>query len=172
MKLHIGGEERREGWTVLNIADGPCVDIVCDWNDVDLPNESCEIIYASHVLEHLDYQTEVANALIQCHRLLQPGGELWLSVPDLDTICQLFRSPTASAQLRVHLMRVLMGGQTNEYDYHKSAYSWDIMAACLKGAGFEAMRVTPPFKGFEDCSHLEVAGFQISLNVVATKGLT
>ena len=34
LRLHIGGRERREGWTVFNIEPGPHVDHVGDCRDL------------------------------------------------------------------------------------------------------------------------------------------
>ena len=49
-----------------------------------LPDQSCELIYSSHMLEHLSYyHPRTADALMsEMHRLLAPGGVLRLAVPD------------------------------------------------------------------------------------------
>ena len=49
MKLHIGGKQAKEGWTIFNIQKMDCVDIVGDIRDLSqFQDESLEIIYASH----------------------------------------------------------------------------------------------------------------------------
>jgi SAM-dependent methyltransferase len=48
-----------------------------------VPNESCDGVYASHVLEHLtleDFHTAIRNT----YRILRPGGIFRLIVPDLE----------------------------------------------------------------------------------------
>lgn len=49
-----------------------------------LPDGSCELIYASHMLEHLSfYAPATADAMMrEMNRLLAPGGRLRLVVPD------------------------------------------------------------------------------------------
>src|SRR5690349_21176406 len=48
-----------------------------------------EVVYHSHVLEHLS--REQARFLIaECFRVLRPGGFLRVAVPDLETICRLY----------------------------------------------------------------------------------
>jgi methyltransferase family protein len=47
-----------------------------------LPPGSCELVFASHVLEHLSY-ADVGTALKRIHLLLRGGGILRLLTPDL-----------------------------------------------------------------------------------------
>lgn len=54
-----------------------------------LADESCAVIYASHVLEHLsleDFQTAIHNTF----RLLKAGGLFRLVVPDLETLARKY----------------------------------------------------------------------------------
>ena len=52
MKLHIGGKQPKEGWTILNVQKMDYVDIVGDITDLSqFQDESIEEIYASHVLD-------------------------------------------------------------------------------------------------------------------------
>jgi predicted SAM-dependent methyltransferase len=47
-----------------------------------LPAESVDVLYSSHMLEHLDRQ-EVLSFLAEAQRVLRPRGTLRLAVPDL-----------------------------------------------------------------------------------------
>ena len=95
MRLHIGGWERREGWTILDAAPGPHVDIVGPCDDLGrFESGSVLEIYASHVLEHLSYVEALPRALKEWHRVLAPGGRAMISVPDFEVICQLFVDPS------------------------------------------------------------------------------
>src|SRR3954468_16802710 len=94
IKLHIGGQEKREGWSIVDALPGPIVDYVGNCNDLSfLADESCSEVYASHVLEHLAYNGELQKTLKGIHRVLKPGGRLRASVPDLELLCQLFLNP-------------------------------------------------------------------------------
>ena len=55
MKLHVGcGSKIFPGWTNLDIDDLPGIDIIDDARKLSkIPDESWEIIYACHILEHL-----------------------------------------------------------------------------------------------------------------------
>lgn len=49
---------------------------------IPVPDNSAEVIYSSHMLEHLD-RTEARQFLREAYRVLCPGGILRLVVPDL-----------------------------------------------------------------------------------------
>ena len=57
MKLHIGGKEKKEGWSILNIQKNKDVDFVGDISDLSQFNDnSINEIYASHVFEHIKFK--------------------------------------------------------------------------------------------------------------------
>ena len=49
---------------------------------IPLPDGSLEVVYSSHVLEHLD-SSETERFLAEIHRVLRPGGIIRLALPDL-----------------------------------------------------------------------------------------
>jgi predicted SAM-dependent methyltransferase len=49
---------------------------------IPLPDSSADVIYSSHMFEHLDRQ-EAANFLREARRVLIPAGVLRLAIPDL-----------------------------------------------------------------------------------------
>lgn len=54
--LHIGGHCRKKGWTVVDALPRAETDAIADASKLlGLPQASTTILYASHVLEHLDY---------------------------------------------------------------------------------------------------------------------
>lgn len=167
-KLHIGGESPKEGWKILNIQSGPNVDHVGTCLDLSqfAANSAVEI-YLSHVLEHLDYKDEVAVALREFARILAPGGKLMVSVPDLDVICHMLSAPYVRPDGKYSMMRILYGGHTNPYDYHKSGYTHAILHHFLDQAGFERIKRVESFGLFTDMSEFAVGGVPISLNVEA-----
>ncbi len=170
MKLHIGGKTRREGWTVLDIAPGPHVDIVANCNDLSaLPDGSCVEIYASHVLEHLGYDGELQATLRGFHRILRPGGRLRVSVPDMEILCKLFLLPNMDFQHRYQVMRTLFGGWTNVHDVHQAGLFFEFLGAMMHGAGFRDIARVGEFGEFQDASSLKCGAIPISLNVRALK---
>jgi predicted SAM-dependent methyltransferase len=170
-RLHIGGKTRAEGWEVLNAVPGPCVDHVGNANDLSrFENETFEEIYASHVVEHLDYTGELQRTLREWHRVLRPGGRLSISVPDLDVLAGLLLDKKGlSVEDRFFVMRMLFGGHVDEYDYHVVGLNEDFLAAFLFEAGFTRMGRVPGFGLFNDTSAMAFKGVPISLNFLAVK---
>lgn len=170
LRLHIGGEAAKPGWTIVNIQAGPHVDVVGTCTDLSrFENSSVVEIYASHVLEHLGYLDEMPLALKEFRRVLKPGGRLMLSVPDLAVLCRLFLDERLDMESRFHVMRIMFGGQMDPYDYHKAGMTADFMTDYLTVAGFRDVERVDGFGLFEDTSTLTVAGVPISLNMQAVK---
>jgi predicted SAM-dependent methyltransferase len=175
MKLHIGGKERHPDWKILDVEPRPEVDFVADATSLgQFETNSCEAIYASHVLEHFYHgiNGEVRNVLKEWHRVLRPGGTLYLSVPDLEKLCSLYSRSDISFQERMHLMCIIYGGQSNIYDVHKIGFDYQILSYYLTAVGFVNIQRVERFNFFNDCSNYMIKGELISCNVVALKKQT
>ena len=81
-KLNIGcGNNIKEGW--INIDINPPADLTIDVrNGLSFQNNSCELIYSEHFLEHLSYPYESIPFLKECYRVLSPGCVIHVGVPD------------------------------------------------------------------------------------------
>ena len=170
IRLHIGGQEKRVGWSILDALPGPIVDYVGNCNDLSfLADESCSEVYASHVPEHLGYNGELQKTLKGIHRVLKPGGRLRASVPDLETLCRLFLHPSLDRAGRFHVMRMMFGGRITDYDVHYVGLNFEFFGEFLHEAGFRDIRRVPDFGLFKDTSMLLFGNVPISLNVEARK---
>jgi SAM-dependent methyltransferase len=89
--LEIGpGARRIPGFETLNLVGGPQVDYVVNAaSKLPFPDGTFEIIYASHVIEHIPwYQLEAT--LAEWARKLRPGGVLEIWTPDGLKIAKAF----------------------------------------------------------------------------------
>lgn len=170
-RLHIGGRVRAEGWEVLDANPGPCVDHVGNANDLSrFADDTFAAIYASHVVEHLDYTGELRRTLEEWRRVLEPGGELFVSVPDLDVLAGLILDrERLTADERFMVMRMLFGGHVDRYDYHLVGLNEDFLGSYLHMSGYVNVFRVPQFGLFEDTSTMEFKGVLISLNLIAQK---
>jgi predicted SAM-dependent methyltransferase len=170
IRLHVGGEQVREGWSILNIQAGPNVDYVSNCTDLSLfPDKACSEIYASHVVEHLGYDGELQQALKEFRRVLMPNGRVRISVPDLEILCRIFLQPQLTPPMRFHIMRIMYGGRTNPHDVHYAGLTAEFLGRFLQEAGFRNIRRVAEFGEFPDASSLRFGGTLISLNMEAAR---
>jgi SAM-dependent methyltransferase len=89
--LEIGpGLSRLAGFETLNIIDGKDVDYVMDIsNTLNFSDNSFDLIYASHVIEHVPWFLQ-KKLFAEIFRILKPNGNLEIWVPDFDKIIQVF----------------------------------------------------------------------------------
>jgi predicted SAM-dependent methyltransferase len=152
------------------------VDLVCNLLELDqyYPRENAELIYACHVVEHFSTE-ESKRVLAMFYRLLAPGGELRISVPDVDRIVKIylqhwdhFQTPGNSPWIGL-----IYGGQTDSYDFHRTGFNFCWLRYQLETLGYhhiEEYPHEPHFLGIEDASLAkEPFGKYISLNVRAIK---
>jgi len=170
LRLHVGGQVAHPDWKIFDVRPGSHVDFVGDCTDLSrFASGSVAEIYASHVLEHLGYVDELPRTLREFHRVLVPGGRLRASVPDLDVLCPLFADAALRFEERVHVMRMMFGGQANPADFHKVGLNEQFLRDFLQAAGFTDVVRTDDFGAFEDSSAIVFRNRRISLNLSARK---
>lgn len=170
LRLHIGGQVAHPDWQILDVRPGSNVSFISHCTDLSQFNaESIAEIYASHVIEHLGYQHELALALREFNRVLVPGGTVRISVPDLPTLCALYLDPALNLDERYHVMRMMFGGQIDKADFHYVGLNEELLTLHLRKAGFADIVRIGTFGLFDDSSSLVFKGKPISLNVCARK---
>jgi len=89
MKLHLGCFYKKiHGFTNVDIREDVNPDLIDDVFKLEkVENESVDLIYACHVLEHAKKQ-ESKDAIKRWHEVLKKGGILRVSVPDLQSVCE------------------------------------------------------------------------------------
>ncbi len=91
MRANLGcGNQICAGWINIDIVcTGPGVVAHDLSTGIPLPDASCEVVYHSHVLEHLK-RPDAQFFMRECVRVLKPGGILRVAVPDLEQICRQY----------------------------------------------------------------------------------
>lgn len=169
MKLHIGGKQIKEGWKILNIQPDVGVDFMGDISDLSqFATDSIDEIYASHVFEHVR-QKDILPTLRGIVRVLKKQGKFYISVPDMDVLCGVLLNPLATPQHKHHAMRMIFGGQVDEFDFHYFGWNEALLTDCLIQANFSKWEKVISFGLFDDTSDYAPYGFPISLNMIVTK---
>jgi len=89
MKINLGsGGDPKEGMINVDMLDIEGVDVIHNLMDFPYPFEtdSADYIQAVDLVEHLDNYTSdrrpsVVAFIEECHRILKPGGELFMQMP-------------------------------------------------------------------------------------------
>lgn len=74
---------------------------------IPLEDNVCDAVYHSHVLEHLGCE-QGRKLMVECHRVLKPGGIARVAVPDLEQIARIYLRLLESA---------LAGKKVEGYDW-------------------------------------------------------
>ena len=170
MKLHIGGWEAKEGWKILNIQKRDNVDFVGDISDLSqFKDNSVGEVYASHVFEHVKY-IDVKKTLLGIYRILVSGGKFYISVPNMNVLFRQFLEKKNQTKTKIKIMRMIFGGQIDEYDFHYFGWDFELLSGLLKNVGFEEIEKVDKFSIFtHDTSNEDIDGELISLNLIAKK---
>lgn len=188
LKLNLGCFDKKlPGFTNVDIRPDCNPDIVDNaFELLTIENNSVDLIYCCHMLEHLSYE-ETKKALKVWHNKLKPGGMLRLAVPDLEKACSLYLLIKDKQKLK----SMFWGSQRHEFDFHKNGWSFNELEEELHEAGFDnvdywSWQHTEPHNYCDDYSQsyfpdmqkdyklsngkwIEGGGVLLSLNVQAFK---
>lgn len=103
------------------------------------PDNSVDMVYASHVIEHIPRGRLVAT-IREWYRVLKPEGVLRFGVPDFDAIIEMY---IASGRDTESVVRQLMG-EDGEYDDHHSIWNKAYAERLMKETGFSQVRSWDP----------------------------
>lgn len=92
LKISLGaGTEVEEGWVNVDIAKLDGIDVVHNLMQYPWPfgDNSAEYIKAKDIIEHMathlpDGRNSIIAFIEECHRILRPGGTLWIQTPAWD----------------------------------------------------------------------------------------
>jgi predicted SAM-dependent methyltransferase len=175
-KIQLGsGDSPLAGFVNVDILPSASgVDVIADISKrLPIADHSVDMIYASHVLEHFP-TAEVPGLLREWRRVLRDGGELLVSVPDLDTIARvLLERPGWFTPPHDPWLGALYGGQKDAYDFHKTGFTDVWLTYLLDQSGFGDTSRVERFAdvGAADTSYSSVPfGVNVALNMRAVAG--
>lgn len=175
-KLHLGcGNKIIEGFTNIDIRPMEGIDLVDDISKLSkIKNDSIELIYACHVLEHFG-RHEYLNVLKRWYEILEDGGKLRISVPDFSKVVDYYNKTKDLKKL----LGFLYGGQTYPQNFHYCTWDFKTLSDDLKKIGFKNV----DFYDWQITEHSNIDDFSqaylphmdkengtlMSLNIQATK---
>jgi hypothetical protein len=117
-------------------------------------DNSVDEIRASHILEHFGWK-HVEDVLSEWVRVLKVGGIIRIAVPDFDWIAE---NRNADPKSRFYLM----GGQMDDDDYHKTAWTESTLREAMSGCGLSDISRW-------ESSNTDCAALPCSLNLQGVK---
>lgn len=89
-KLNLGaGNKRYLDYTSCDLFPGSGVDEVFGLDNIPYQDNTIQSIHSEHALEHLRH-TDARQAIVEWFRVLKPGGDVHLQLPDLELCCQKY----------------------------------------------------------------------------------
>lgn len=127
-KLNIGSGQRRfdndYGWVNIDCVSRPgqIPDLICDVGRDVMPygDGTMKITVLHHVLEHFRCG-EADKVLKECYRVLEPGGSLIITIPDILALAQRWISHQIDDYIYIVNMMGAYAGE--EGDSHKWHYT-------------------------------------------------
>jgi len=173
--IHLGcGRINAPGFINVDVLPLPHIHYVQEVDDLSIfPNEYADLIYASHVLEHISHR-QLAKVLSEWRRILKGGGILRISVPDFDKLIEVYSSQEKDIGA---IMMPLMGGQGYSHNFHKTVFNRKYLTELFLSVGFSIVREWDPeeveLHSFQDWASRPIEirrkKYPISLNLEGVK---
>ncbi|MEA1929450.1 MAG: methyltransferase domain-containing protein [Patescibacteria group bacterium] len=161
------------GFVNIDVLKLPNIHHIHDITSLDmLGSNTVDLLYASHVLEHIP-RSKLDSTLKEWRRVLKKGGKLRISVPDFDNLVMAYQESGRD----ISVIRDQVLGQEPPYDNHYTLWNYRRLQEMLTELSFVNIRRWDPstvsHHDFTDRSSrlLMVGDKQIllSLNVEADK---
>jgi SAM-dependent methyltransferase len=102
-------------------------DVVCDVRKLPVPDQTFDIVFSSHTLEHFSW-TSVDRVIKEWVRVLKVGGELRLIVPNLRYVAKRLWNDTVDPRD----MWVLYGEQDYPKNFHATGFTPKLLTALVQ----------------------------------------
>lgn len=139
MKLILcAGTRHIDGFKNHDVKPYDGTDYVCDFFDIvnHVGLESCEEIHFTHALEHFP-QKDTQKVLGLIFGLLKQNGRLYLEVPNF-----MWHAGLLLEGKHRDAVYYAFGGQLDEWDFHKTGFTKEILEEELVKVGFREISVT------------------------------
>lgn len=135
--LNVGcGHDIRQNAINVDLHDERA-DVKADAKDLPMVGDgTVDVVIASQILEHFTF-ADGSAALAEWFRVLRPGGELIVSVPDMDAVVSDWSK--MPEELKAALMYFFYGAQNAPGQVHMSGYTPYSLTKVMNAAGFEVI---------------------------------
>jgi predicted SAM-dependent methyltransferase len=138
LRIGVGEiEPRQEGYLNVDIRDLPNIDVVADAVQLPFNDGEHDGIESRNLVEHFG-RHEIQNLFNEWARVLKKGGSVVIQTIDMGELMLNWQEiPTEN------MLDGILGAQTYPENFHKMAFTIDIMKKHLKDAGFVVTEYRP-----------------------------
>lgn len=163
VKLNLGaGSTPVPGFLSIDRKDGKEV------YPLEVPDESVDVIRASHVLEHFSH-LKVAEIVRHWVSKLKPGGLIKIAVPDFEKIARDYLEGK-----NFPIEEYLFGGHIDDDDHHGVAFDKELLSELFLNAGLTRLHTWT--SEIQDCASiphsLNLAGYKPLSEIQVCKNTT
>jgi glycosyltransferase involved in cell wall biosynthesis/predicted SAM-dependent methyltransferase len=141
VKLNLGsGNKRYYDYLSCDKYPGKEVDEVFSLNDIPYADNTVQSIHSEHALEHL-YHADARQALKEWYRVLIPGGDIHLQLPDLEECCRQYLNAKDKAykdwyRYTIYGIQRSLADEPIEGQVHHTGFSLNELQQELQNLGF------------------------------------
>lgn len=148
-RLNLGcGGKRMEGYVNCDLFSSPAVDEAFSLDSIPYADGTISAIHSEHALEHLP-RAKAELAPLEWARVLKPGGELLLKIPDIELCCEYFLK-SKEDHLKEWYHHTIFGYQASlrpgdepdEAQIHRCGFTKERIKTILENAGFVIDHIT------------------------------
>lgn len=156
-------------WENQDGREMPGVDHVSGIDKLPFPDNTFDIVYASHVIEHVK-RDEVEQVLKEWVRVTKVDGKVRIATPDFEKAIKVYQT---SGKKIENVLGLIVGGQTYEYECHYLIYDKRSLTKLMQKCGLTAVHPWTPARvshgDIWDYSQAETWEIPISLNLEGRK---
>lgn len=150
-KLNLGcGNKPVRGYVNVDVFSGENVDEIFNFDNIPYKANTISAIYSEHSLEHVSLEQTKA-VLMEWKRVLKPGGELILKIPDLELCCKRYlEAPKKNNnyfntkkwfKYTIYGIQKSQAGEPDEAQNHLAGYSKSEIKELLEEYGFIIQKI-------------------------------
>ncbi len=143
IKIHLLSNSYKEKWPKIKIVDIR--------KKFPLKDNTVKFLFCSQVLEHFEYW-EARSILSECHRVMEKGGILRISVPDIEKVISNYKNNPNKINSAREFDKAIFGDEKDKTPnlikkisiqfirYHKWHYNFPYLRDLLKETGFSSIQ--------------------------------
>lgn len=140
LNLGCGNTILPSPWENLDGRQLPGVDHVSGIDKLPFPDNTFDIVYASHVIEHVK-RNDVESVLSEWVRVTKPGGIVRIATPDFEKAIEVYFK---SGKRIDNILGLVVGGQSYDYECHYLIFDQASLTSLMNKCGLTAVHVWSP----------------------------